>query len=101
VVNNALGGTSDNVRVEIRKRDLEPADVLLLCSDGLTDMLADEQIEAILCRELDPNLACNALVEQALENGGRDNITAIVAAFDPLDLCDEIQADPCEASPEM
>lgn len=51
---------------------------LLLCSDGLTDMVSDEQIEAILREAMDAKDAADALVKAALDNGGRDNVTCIV-----------------------
>ncbi len=55
---------------------------MLLCSDGLTDMLADEQIAVILGADREPEAACERLMRAANEQGGRDNITAIVARFD-------------------
>lgn len=54
-------------------------DVLLLCSDGLTDMLTDDEISGILQAENYPEAAANALVKKALENGGRDNVTVVAA----------------------
>ncbi len=86
VVTNAVGGSQDNIHVEIKRLNVQPDDVLLLCSDGLTDMLSDERIAAILRTEIDPQKACDALVDQAIEQGGRDNVTAIVAAFDPFGI---------------
>ena len=61
---------------------LEPGHVILLCSDGLSGMVADEQIAAILQDESDPERACRRLVDAANANGGKDNITVIVAHFD-------------------
>ena len=54
---------------------------LLLCSDGLTDMAADRDIEAILRSGPDMEAAADALVERALRNGGRDNVTCVVIDF--------------------
>jgi PPM family protein phosphatase len=85
LVTNALGAGATGVQVDIQKTDLEPRDVLLLCSDGVTDMLTDDQIAAILRSEDEPVAACERLVSAANEQGGRDNITAIVARFDPQD----------------
>lgn len=53
--------------------------MILLCSDGLTDMVSDERIADILEQEREPREACERLVAEANEAGGRDNITAIVA----------------------
>jgi protein phosphatase len=82
VVTNALGGTEPGVRAEMHKLDLEAGDVMLLCSDGLTEMVPDARI-AVLLREAqgDPRRACERLVAEANERGGKDNITAVVACF--------------------
>jgi protein phosphatase len=64
--------------------DLESGDVILLCSDGLSDMLADEQIVAILMAELDPEQAARRLVAGANEQGGKDNVTAVVARIESI-----------------
>jgi protein phosphatase len=82
VVTNVVGGSEPGVRVDVQKVDLETGDVVLLCSDGLTDMLADDAIAAVLAAERDPRSACERLVAGANENGGRDNITAVVARFE-------------------
>lgn len=81
VVTNVLGGHQPGVRVELHKLDLEPDDVLLLCSDGLTGMVEDDRIAAILQEELEPQKACARLVAEANDNGGKDNITVIVTRF--------------------
>jgi PPM family protein phosphatase len=82
VVTNVLGGSSAGVQVDVQKIDLETGDTVLLCSDGLTDMLDDGQIAAILTATGDPKSACEELVAEANSQGGNDNITAIVASFD-------------------
>jgi protein phosphatase len=59
--------------------EIKPGDVLLICSDGLTDMLADAEIEAILANEaasLDTQTA--ELISAANANGGRDNISVVL-----------------------
>jgi len=55
---------------------------MLLCSDGLSDMLDDEHIVRILTEEPAPEAACKRLAAEANAAGGRDNITAIVARFE-------------------
>jgi len=82
VVTNVLGGGHAGVRVEVRRAELEAGDGLLLCSDGLTDMLDDGRIAAILTAESEPEAACRLLVEAANAAGGKDNITAVVARFE-------------------
>lgn len=61
--------------------DLEPGDVLLLCTDGLTKHVADARIAELLAAAPDSESACRALVDDALEQGGRDNVTVVVARF--------------------
>jgi protein phosphatase len=61
--------------------DLHPGDRLLLCSDGLTEMLPDDPIGALLAGEAAPADACRRLVAAANAAGGRDNITALVLDF--------------------
>jgi protein phosphatase len=85
VVTNVLGGDHAGVRVDVLRGTLEAGDVLLLCSDGLTDMLDDQRIATVLATEPDLEQACRRLVREANEAGGKDNITAIVARFDPID----------------
>jgi protein phosphatase len=82
VVTNVLGGTQPGARVELHKLELEPNDILLLCSDGLTEMVKDDRIAAVLADGDDPHRMCERLVTEANENGGRDNITVLVAIFD-------------------
>jgi protein phosphatase len=82
VITNFLGGKDPGVMVEMHKLGLEPGDVVLLCTDGLTEMLPDDRIAAILQEEKEPRLACERLVAEANEQGGKDNITVIVACFE-------------------
>lgn len=76
VLNRSLG-LEPHVQVDCRELPYggEP---LLLCTDGLTDMLRDQEIEEILRANPDPQKACDALVQAANEMGGRDNITAVL-----------------------
>lgn len=69
---DTLGGGADIVTL-----DVEPGDRLLVCSDGLTDLVTDDQIAELL-REPDPRTAGSALVASALDAGGTDNVTCLV-----------------------
>ena len=71
-------GMETKARSHVRSFDLKKADRILLCTDGLTDMLADKKIAAILKAETDPQAACKSLVAAANEGGGHDNITALI-----------------------
>jgi protein phosphatase len=86
VVTNNLGGNERGVRAELHSLDLHGRDVLLLCSDGLTDMVPEDRITGILGEEHVPQRACERLVEEANRRGGKDNITAIVAHVEPEGL---------------
>lgn len=82
VVTNVVGGNDQGVKVEMRKIPLESRDRLLLCSDGLTEMVPDQEILKVLAAEEDPAAACDKLVDMANEAGGKDNVTVVVARFD-------------------
>ena len=72
-----------------------PNDVYLLCSDGLTGLVKDEEI-GIACRELPPSEACRLLVDLANLRGGPDNITVVIARVGgiPAELPQEADAEP-------
>nr|WP_269429428.1 protein phosphatase 2C domain-containing protein [Sphingomonas sp. 35-24ZXX] len=74
----SLGGTLTPRPIvpHIFRFDLGSTDAILLCSDGLTDMVEDEEIEALLSRH--PDDPADALVQAALDAGGADNITVVV-----------------------
>lgn len=59
----------------------EPGDVFLLCSDGLTDMVSDDRILEVLGSGKAPDECVRILRDEALERGGRDNITIIAVAM--------------------
>ena len=81
VLTNALGGSSADVQVDTDRLQIEDGDRLVLCSDGLTDLVDDEQITSILLETTRSRDACEKLVQRALDAGGRDNVTVIVAAY--------------------
>lgn len=69
-------GSPNLVEPDVMVKGFQKDDVILMCSDGLTNMLRDEEIVNIINE--DPIQACNKLVDKANENGGYDNITAII-----------------------
>jgi PPM family protein phosphatase len=85
VITNVVGGEELGVSVEARALEVQAGDRLLLCSDGLTEMVTNDTIAATLDAEPTPELAAKQLLAQANESGGRDNITLLIVRFDPDD----------------
>lgn len=77
---NSLGGEGDNVTAQIHHVQMDPGDQLLLCTDGLNDMVGDEEIANILKQTSASQAVCDRLVAAALERGGKDNVTVVLAA---------------------
>jgi protein phosphatase len=84
VITNVVGGNDVGVNVEAHALEVQPGDRLLLCSDGLTEMLTDDEIAATLRSEADPEPAGRRLLAQANDAGGRDNITLVIVRFDQV-----------------
>jgi serine/threonine protein phosphatase PrpC len=76
IITRALGPEPE-VEVDLQTVPAQPGDVFLLCSDGLTTMLGDEQIGRLLGRATSMQSAARALVDEANRAGGRDNITVV------------------------
>lgn len=82
-------GRDPVVEVELGEVPMQPGDVLLLCSDGLTRMVSDAAIAAALASGRgDPQGVCDSLVATANANGGQDNVTVVVVEVvgSPLDV---------------
>jgi serine/threonine protein phosphatase PrpC len=72
-------GTESAIEVDVFRVPAELGDLVLLCSDGLTDMLSEEEIAAVLVEaEGDPDAAADKLVAAANARGGEDNITVVL-----------------------
>ena len=84
-ITNVVGGPELGVRVEARALEVQGGDRLLLCSDGLTEMVTNEAIAAILGAEPAPEVAARNLLARANDGAASDNITLIVVRFDPAD----------------
>ncbi len=83
LVTRALG-VDPEVEAEIRDFELEDGDIYLICSDGLTDMVADEEIKATLQMfATNLELAAATLVQKANDYGGRDNVSVILIRVQP------------------
>jgi len=80
ILSNWFGtGVVRNPYVEIRHLNLKTGDKILLCSDGLTKELSNEEIQEILAAAETPQAASDNLLATALRKGGRDNVTVVVA----------------------
>ncbi len=85
IITRALGPEPE-VEVDVQSVPAEPGDIFMLCSDGLTTMLADERIRVIIEEAVSLDAATRALVEEANIAGGRDNITVLLFQVeDPAD----------------
>ena len=81
VLTKALGAR-DDVDFEVKSQELANGDVVLLCSDGLTNMLSDRRIlEIVAGHGSDLQAACRELISTANDEGGRDNISVILARY--------------------
>ncbi len=85
VLVNFAGGPRRGIEPEIGTLELQDGDRLLLCSDGLHGLVRDPEILAVLNQHDDPNAAAHALVERALELGGYDNVTVLIAQYQTSD----------------
>lgn len=74
-------GAHEQAPVEVTTRTLEDGELLLLCSDGLHGAVSDAEIERTLASSDDPVTIVRSLIQQALDRGGRDNITALVVGY--------------------
>ena len=80
VIVRALG-MKENVQVDVVRIDPQEGDVFLLCSDGLSGMVSDAQMQETLARTDDLDRAVNMLIDQANAAGGTDNVTCILARY--------------------
>ncbi|MBK9359952.1 MAG: Stp1/IreP family PP2C-type Ser/Thr phosphatase [Rubrivivax sp.] len=71
-------GVEDTVLLETHQHDVQPGDVYLLCSDGLSDMLDDASIGQLLLANESLTVACQALIDAANDAGGKDNISVVL-----------------------
>ncbi len=80
-VTNVVGGPRAGVKADVVRAPVDAGDRLLLCTDGLTDTMSDEEIARVLTEWPGPEEACRRLIDQANARGGPDNITTVVVAF--------------------
>jgi protein phosphatase len=79
LVTRALG-VDPTVELELHEYEVQPGDIYLLCSDGLSDLVEDEEIQLTLSAlSANLGLAAHQLVQMANDNGGKDNISVVLA----------------------
>lgn len=81
IITRAVGATS-NVDIDFFDYKVRPGGIILMCSDGLSNMVEDEEIRRILRRTISIEEKARVLVETANENGGKDNIAVILVEPD-------------------
>jgi protein phosphatase len=81
VLTDAIGGRAGSPQIVIDRYTLKDGDRLMLCTNGLTDVLNDQHIANVLCRRRRPEEECRNLVDLVLERGGEDNVTVVLADY--------------------
>ena len=79
-------GPEPTVDVDLTHQQLRRGDVLVLCTDGLSGVVSDDEIAAEICSRTDLSASCDQLVRQARERGGPDNITLLAVRLEGPDL---------------
>jgi PPM family protein phosphatase len=98
VITRALG-MQDQVMVDLQSDEPQPGDMYLLCSDGLSGMMGDDEILDILMSTHDVMEGCRRLVARANEHGGEDNITAVLVRIEDGPAIADIEKSVTEPSP--
>lgn len=70
-------GYQEDVETDLHYLDLEPKDIFVICSDGLTNLVEDHVIQEV-AESMSKEEACRALIQKANDNGGDDNITVVI-----------------------
>ena len=81
MLTSAIGAGGNGLRVIAEHFRLADDDILLLCTNGLTDMVSDAHIADALASRRTPQEQCDLLVDAALANGGTDNVTVVLANY--------------------
>jgi protein phosphatase len=81
VLTNCLGASEQGVHVDFHHVRLADNDQLLLCTDGLTDAVGRDEIAGILGQNASPEETTKHLVDRALQRGGEDNVTVVLARY--------------------
>ena len=88
IITRALG-TEYSIEADLGKHEMMDEDYILLCSDGLSNLISDSEIMEIVLSAKDVDQACDNLINKAKENGGFDNITVVVIHNSKGGDCDD------------
>jgi protein phosphatase len=99
VITRALG-MQDHVVVDLQHDDPKQGDVYVLCSDGLSGMVSDDDIRQIVTSTTDIREACRRLIQRANERGGEDNITAVLIKIEQQDEVVKTDPEPKDTAKE-
>jgi protein phosphatase len=81
MLTNCLGGQEVGAEPDVKHLRLQDNDRILLCTDGLSDVVKDEEMLQLLAIDSEPNATCQALIDLALDRGGPDNVTALLGHY--------------------
>jgi protein phosphatase len=81
VLTDVIGGHAGEADIQIENYRLMHGDVVMLCTNGLTDLVDDPAIAAVLAKPRTPDAHCRELVDVALQRGGPDNVTVLLAKY--------------------
>jgi len=79
MLTRCLGYESQNARPDVHFLRIKPGDQLLICTDGLSDLVDEGRIAQCIDEATDAQAACDGLIKLALDAGGKDNVTAVLA----------------------
>jgi serine/threonine protein phosphatase PrpC len=77
-----LGTKEGSAGAEIQEFEPQSGDRFVLCSDGVTDGVDDDQLEGLLAKQVDPQSVAESIIRAAQEGGSKDNITCVVLHVD-------------------
>jgi PPM family protein phosphatase len=92
IILQALGPEA-TIKIDITRQQLRRGDTLVVCSDGLSGLVRDNEIAEAVMRDSDLHAACSRLVSTANSRGGPDNITVVIARFDGPGLAEAAPTD--------
>jgi PPM family protein phosphatase len=81
ILTDTIGGSNANPEVEISRHRLVHGDCVLLCTDGLSDLVSDDGIAEVLTLRRSLDEQCTRLIDLALDRGGTDNVTVVLAQY--------------------